>query len=120
DFYRFEVKVPAGKTETQKVTEERVLNSNVILTNADDNSIRILINNPVASAKVKEGLQKAQSLKWELEKIRREIAEQQRQLKVITDDQTRLRANLKEMPATAAAYRRYLEKFDKQETEIET
>ena len=37
----------------------------------------------------------------------------------IAKDQERLRANLKEMPQTAAAYKRYLEKFDKQETEIE-
>jgi hypothetical protein len=41
-------------------------------------------------------------------------------LKVITDDQARLRANLKEMPSTAAAYKRYLDKFDAQETQIET
>ena len=31
----------------------------------------------------------------------------------------RLRANLKELPSTAAAYKRYLEKFDAQETQIE-
>ena len=31
----------------------------------------------------------------------------------------RLRANLKEMPPTAAAYKRYLDKFDAQETQIE-
>ncbi len=41
------------------------------------------------------------------------------QLKDITDDQARLRANLKEMPPTAAAYKRYLDKFDQQETQIE-
>src|SRR5581483_1934569 len=45
---------------------------------------------------------------------------EQQQLKMITDDQTRLRANLKEMPPTAAAYKRYLEKFDQQETQIES
>ena len=45
--------------------------------------------------------------------------ELERQLKVITDDQARLRANLREMPPTAAAYKRYLEKFDAQETQIE-
>ena len=43
----------------------------------------------------------------------------QRQLKDITDDQVRLRANLKEMPPTAEAYKRYLKKFDDQETQIE-
>jgi len=35
------------------------------------------------------------------------------------DDQVRLRANLKEMPPTAEAYKRYLKKFDDQETQIE-
>ena len=49
----------------------------------------------------------------------REVADQQKQLKVITEDQVRLRANLKEMPSTAAAYQRYLDKFDAQETQIE-
>ena len=38
---------------------------------------------------------------------------------MVTDDQVRLRANLKEMPSTAAAYQRYLDKFDAQETQIE-
>ena len=54
-----------------------------------------------------------------MNKTQREIAEQQLQLKTITDDQMRLRANLKEMPPTAAAYKRYLDKFDQQETQIE-
>jgi len=49
----------------------------------------------------------------------REIQQQERQLKVIVNDQVRLRANLKEMPPTAEAYKRYLKKFDEQETQIE-
>ncbi len=52
-------------------------------------------------------------------KTQREIQELERQLKVIVDDQVRLRANLKEMPVAAAAYKRYLAKFDEQETQIE-
>jgi septal ring factor EnvC (AmiA/AmiB activator) len=54
-----------------------------------------------------------------MSKTQRDIAEQQLQLKTITEDQVRLRANLKEMPPTAAAYKRYLDKFDQQETQIE-
>ncbi|HKB36312.1 MAG TPA: DUF4139 domain-containing protein, partial [Gemmataceae bacterium] len=49
----------------------------------------------------------------------RELQQLERQLKVITDDQDRLRKNLREMPKEAAAYQRYLKKFDDQETEIE-
>jgi hypothetical protein len=119
DVYRFELKVPAGKTESQVVTEERVVAQNFQVSNTDDNTIRIFLNSPVTSAQVKKGLQGALELRWAVAKTQREIGEQQSQLKVITDDQVRLRANLKEMPSTAAAYKRYLEKFDAQETQIE-
>ncbi len=119
DVYRFEVKVPAGKTATQTVTEERVLNQQYLLTNSGDDQIRYFINATVASAKVKAGLKQAIDLRAAMSKTQRDIADQQLQLKTITDDQTRLRANLREMPPTAAAYKRYLDKFDQQETQIE-
>ena len=119
DFYRFQVKVPAGKSEKQVVTEEHVINDTIQLTNLDDNNIRIFLNNPITSPKVKDGLNNAMKLRWALSKTQRDIQELDRQLNVITNDQVRLRANLKEMPATAAAYKRYLEKFDLQETQIE-
>ena len=59
------------------------------------------------------------ALKEKLTDTQRDLAQAQAQLKEITDDQTRLRANFEKMPPTSAAYKRYLEKFDKQETEIE-
>ena len=49
----------------------------------------------------------------------RELAQKNQQLNDIVQDQTRLRANLREMPTMAKAYKRYLEKFDQQESEIE-
>jgi hypothetical protein len=119
DFYRFQLKVPAGKTAAQAVTEERVLGEQVQLSNSNDEQIRVFLNSPVTSQKVKDGLKQALELRLALNKTQREIGEQQRQLQTITDDQVRLRANLKEMPPTAAAYKRYLEKFDQQETDIE-
>jgi hypothetical protein len=119
DVYRFEIKVPAGKTETHVVTEERIINQGFQVSNIDDNTIRIFLNNPITSDKVKKGLQNALELRYAMAKTQRDVGEQQQQLKIITDDQIRLRANLKEMPPTAAAYKRYLEKFDAQETQIE-
>ncbi len=120
DFYRFEVKIPACKDCKLVVTEERVLATNVALGNLDDDTIRVFMSSPVASPRVKAALEQALKLRGEAAKTQREIAEQERQLKVIVEDQTRLRANLKEMPATATAYKRYLEKFDLQETQIES
>jgi hypothetical protein len=119
DFYRFEVKVAPGKAEDLAVTEETQFTQNVQLASANDDQIRFFISQPVVSKKVKDGLQRAMELRWELNKTQREIGELERQLQAITNDQVRLRANLKEMPATAAAYKRYLQKFDEQETQIE-
>ena len=119
DSYRFEVEAPAGKLVKLDVAEERDVAGSVQLTNSDDDGIRFFVNSPVSSPKVKAALQKALELKGAVNDAHRDLDELNRQLKDITDDQTRLRANLKEMPPNAAAYKRYLDKFDKQETEIE-
>ncbi len=119
DVYRFELKVAAGKTATEEVIEEKDLGSNVTLSNTDDNTIRFFLSQPVVSEAVKKALEQALGMKAKVDNARREIEQLQRQLKDITDDQVRLRANLKEMPPTAEAYKRYLKKFDDQETQIE-
>ncbi len=119
DVYRFEVKVPAGKTATQVVTEEQVVNQQVQLTNSNDDQMRFFLNSTISSPKVKDGLKQALDLRFALGKTQRDRQDLERQLKDVTDDQVRLRANLKEMPPTAAAYKRYLDKFDAQETQIE-
>jgi hypothetical protein len=119
DAYRFEVKVPAGKSATLDVAEERDLMESVAITNADDESIRLLIDGPGAAAVLKDALKKMLEMRAAQAKTQRELAELLQQLSAITDDQARLRSNLKEMPPTADAYKRYLAKFDRQETEIE-
>jgi hypothetical protein len=119
DVYRFEVKVPAGKAAKQTVTEERDVGSAVLLTNSPDEQVRIFLQSPVVSDKVKEGLKKAQELRWEWGKTQREIGELQRQLQAVTEDQGRLRANLREVPQTSPLHKRYLDKLGKQEDEVE-
>jgi hypothetical protein len=119
DVHRFKVTAPAGKTTKYTVSEEKDFGSSVQITNSDDQSIRILINQTVTSDKVKKALDQAMTLRGKLSATQREIQQQERQLNVITADQDRLRKNLKEMPPEAAAYKRYLKKFDDQETEIE-
>ena len=112
--------MPAGKTATQAVTEERVVNEQVQLTNSNDDQMRFFLNSTVSQP---EGQGRPEAGDGPAlragQDAARDRAELERQLKDITDDQVRLRANLKEMPPTAAAYKRYLEKFDEQETQIE-
>jgi len=122
EVYRFEVKLPSQAKETisQTIVEEQDLSTSIALSNVDDGTIRFFLNQGVTSPQVKAALQQLQQLKAKLATTTQELGHVNEQLRVITEDQARLRANLREMPTTAAAYKRYLEKFDKQETEIET
>ncbi len=119
DFYRFRVKVAPGKSETQTVTEERIVNQSVAITNVDDNNIQHFICQAVASAKVKEGFKHIMKLRTAVTRTQQEIAGLDRQLKILTDDQARLRANLREVPSDSEIGKRYLTKLNEQETVIE-
>jgi septal ring factor EnvC (AmiA/AmiB activator) len=68
---------------------------------------------------MREAFEKILALQNQSAKTQTDVAGLQQKLHEITADQARLRANLKEMPETAAAYKRYLKKFDDQETMIE-
>jgi hypothetical protein len=46
------------------------------VSNLDDNTIRVFLNNPVTSEKVKKGLQGALELRWAVAKTQRDIGEQ--------------------------------------------
>jgi hypothetical protein len=119
DVYRFDQAVAAGKTAKLDVVEERSRTNVAGLAQTDDQTIKVFLSGSVASDKVKEALNKALAFKAELATTRNDLARVQNRLKAITEDQTRLRANLANVPPTSAAYKRYLEKFDTQETDIE-
>jgi hypothetical protein len=119
DVYRFELAVATGKTAKLNVIEEHDVLEEIALSNSNNDQIRIFLSGQVASAKVKEALRKTGELKDRLSATQRDLEQLNRGLQEIGKDQERLRANLKEMPPTAAAHKRYLDKFDKQETEIE-
>jgi hypothetical protein len=119
EFYRFELNVPAGKTATLDVVEERTVSQQVTLTNSDDQTILRYLSGTAVSPALKDALAKARDLKGQLEATRREIAHAERQLKAIVEDQDRLRKNMERVPKDSDAYKRYLKKFDDQETQIE-
>jgi hypothetical protein len=119
DVYRFEKKVAAGKTVHFEVAEERDARHEVHLVNLNDETIRYYLQCEFSDASAKQAFEKLLELRGLLGKRQEELARLEQELNGITTDQTRLRANLKEMPATATAYKRYLEKFDSQETAIE-
>ncbi|HEV3116958.1 MAG TPA: hypothetical protein VGY58_07905, partial [Gemmataceae bacterium] len=117
--YRFRLAVPAGKSSKLEVIEERALQERYALASIADNQLQIYVSGAVASPAVKAAMSKALTLKDAAVNSQRLLAQQTSALDDILTDQNRLRANLKAVPTNSAAYGRYLDKFDKQETEIE-
>jgi hypothetical protein len=89
------------------------------LSNLNDDEIRFFLSQATASEKVKNGLKQALELRLARNKTTQDIKELDRQLKVLTEDQARLRANLREVPADSDIGKRYLKKLNDQETTIE-
>jgi hypothetical protein len=119
DVYRFAVAVPAGKTGHCDVVEEREQIGQTALASIDDQTVRVVVSDKVTSDNVREAIAHAVALKTKLTQKHEEIAAKEKRLTEIGNDQTRLRANLEKVPPSSEAYKRYLKKFDTQETEIE-
>ena len=119
DVYRFAVKVAAGKSARLEVTEEQTRQTRTALSSADEGVVKVFVASRVVSPRVREAMEKAVGLRNQQAATKRELAHAEKRLKAIHDDQTRLRANIDRLPQTSAAYKRYLKKFDDQETQIE-
>lgn len=120
NYLHFEMSVPAGELKSLEVVEERKILQETALTNVDDQTVALLVKNQESSPALKKALQKAMDLKDAVAQTQRKIGEVNRELEVITKDQSRQRDNMKVIPQTEPIYKKYLDKFIKQEERIDT
>jgi hypothetical protein len=118
--YRFEWKVPSGKGLVREVVEERTFPTRIALLGMNQDNIELLIRSTVVSPKLREELGKVIESKKRLSDIQKELTQLRSQLGEATQEQNRIRTSLDKVPANTALHKRYLEKLDKLETEIET
>jgi hypothetical protein len=117
--WHFLHRVPVDGTSTQKLQEQRREATSWNLGQADRAKLLQLRNDPAASAAVKAAVQKTLDFHDRLLKLETDRTALRERLTEIELDQRRLRANLKELPPASAAYKKHLDKFDKQEEELE-
>ena len=118
--FRFEVSVPSKKDLNYTVIEERTQGASVSLTNNADNQIRFFLSLNETSSALKDKLNEAMSFKGKWDDVLREINKVNVRIQTITQDQNRIRQNLREVPKESEAYKRYLDKFDVQEKEMDS
>ena len=119
DLQRFELKVAAGQEASLEVIEEREMTEFISLQNLSDSESKRILKMEVASPAIKEALGKIRAALSLPEEIIKALAEEGIELTVINEAQARMRSNLAVADKSSDIYKRYLKKFDDQETEIE-
>jgi hypothetical protein len=120
EVYRFEVKAESNKPVKLQVVEDQKRVDEIALINSDDETVRLFHRSASSSPAAKKALEEILKLREQLAGTQRDIGREEQALKVIESDQSRMRANMERVPQTSEAYKRYLKKFDDQETQIET
>jgi hypothetical protein len=119
DLYRFEVKAAPDKSVRLEVVEDEPQPIEVKLSDSPDDAIRLFIKASVTSASVRQALDEVLKRRGQLAETQRGIQSEETALAVIAKDQERMRNNMERVPKESDAFKRYLKKFDEQETEIE-
>jgi len=117
--YRFKTTVAAGKSESVTVKEELVNFEYVEILPMDVGTMDFYAKTGSISKTVRDALAKAISLKQQLEQLRRDAQARQAQVNQITQEQVRIRENVKVAPDKSAYRNRLLEKLEEQERVID-
>ncbi len=118
--YRLGVDVPADKTATLQVAEERTVSQQVVLTNLDVPSIRFYLRAQELDGRIKKVLEEVVRRKQQIEQLVRQRQLAEATIRAIGQDQERIRRNMAALDRTTDLYKRYVEKFTRQESQIET
>ncbi|MEM9754162.1 MAG: hypothetical protein AAF916_12380, partial [Planctomycetota bacterium] len=118
--WRFPLAVPAGETAQLAVVERQPRSQRVQLVNQNADQLAVYVRNGEIPQDVRQALAEAVRMQRALEDTNRRIDEQEKQVADITREQDRIRNNMARLDRNNALYKRYVEKLDAQETQLET
>jgi hypothetical protein len=117
--YRFKDAVASGKTARLAVKEESVQSETLAVLPADLGQLEFFSRTGEIPAAVRSALVRAMDLKSAMLDTQRQIQERQKESAEITQEQERIRANMRTVTQNSQYYTRLLTKLNDQETRIE-
>jgi len=117
--YRFRGVVPAGKAAKLVVSEELVAQETFAILPADAGQMEFYAKTGELSPAVREALVKAIQLKSAMVDTDRQMNEKQQLIAQITQEQNRIRENMKTVDKGSQYYTRLMAKLNDQETQLE-
>jgi vacuolar-type H+-ATPase subunit I/STV1 len=117
--YRFRVEVPAGKTESLTVQEQLVQGEAIEILPVDFGTLLVYSRTGEIPAEVRDALAKAAAMKQAMEEYQRQVRERQQEINRITQEQQRIRENIKTVNERTALHKRLVDKLTEQENQID-
>ncbi len=119
NFHRFRVSLQPQQTQTLKVVEQTTQQETIALLQADDTAIRVFLQNQQLSEPIRQALASILNRRRAIANLDAEIQQQESTIRAITDDQARIRENMRQLDRNSELYRQYVQKLTQQEREIE-
>jgi hypothetical protein len=119
--YRFRVSLAAKATATLPIEEVRPVSAVYQLANLGPDQVQLFQKNGSLTPEMAAALQKITTQKAVVQKLEQEMADRQKDIDRIVDDQGRLRENMKALRGSAeekALLQRYTKQLDDQETQL--
>ncbi len=119
ELYRFEVEMPADKTGSLAVQQERVRYQRVEVLSIDRPTLLEYAKQGKVSEAVMKAVQEAAAKQSAINQAERAMKELDRQTAEIAQDQGRIRENMAKIDNNSQLYTRYMTKLTEQETQLE-
>src|SRR6185503_4966926 len=117
--YRFEGKAPAGKMTKLVVREELVTNESMMVMTMDPGMLLTYSRTGALPTAVREALERAMRMRQDIVDTERQMNERVQRLAAITQEQGRIREDMKTVAPTTSYYTRLLAKLNEQESKLE-
>ena len=121
--HRFRLTVDPNKTAALVIKEYRPLSTRYELTNLNDDQVSFFLSQKMISPEVEEALRRVVSQKDNVAALDQEIGSRKGQIASISEDQQRVRENMKALKGSAeekTLVERYARQFNQQEDEVGT
>lgn len=118
-YYRLRKEIPAGGKVTLTVTLERPLSESVVLTDLSSERLAAYVTSSELPRAVRAALSRIADLQAKVTGKRATLDKLLAERTQITDDQARLRENLKAVPAGSDLYKRYLATLEQEEDRLQ-
>lgn len=121
-YYRFKIELKPFETQVLPVTERQGLMDSYVLRDLKQTDVELFVRQNYVTDVTRQKLEKLINMRAEINRINEQLKNIETEVKLIAEDQARLRENIESLAKTAEAkslVARYIAKAGEQETQLE-